>query len=35
LLLLAAGKQTLRLIPPYTISDEEVKQGLGILKSLF
>ena len=34
LLLLGAGKQTLRLIPPYTISDGEIEKGLGILKAL-
>jgi acetylornithine/N-succinyldiaminopimelate aminotransferase len=34
LLLLTAGKQTLRLIPPYTINDEEIEQGLDILKSV-
>jgi len=35
LLLLAAGKQTLRLIPPYTITDAEIEQGLDILKNIF
>jgi acetylornithine/N-succinyldiaminopimelate aminotransferase len=34
LLLLSAGPQTLRLLPPYTISDTEIDQGLGILKDL-
>ena len=34
LLLLSAGKQTLRLLPPYTISDAEIEQGLGILKNM-
>ena len=34
LLLLGAGKQTLRLIPPYTISDSEIEKALGILKTL-
>ena len=34
LLLLSAGKQTLRLLPPYVISDAEIDQGLGIMKSL-
>ena len=34
LLLLGGGKQTLRLLPPYIISDEEIKQGLEILKVL-
>ena len=31
LLVLAAGAQTLRLLPPYTISDAEIDEGLGIL----
>jgi acetylornithine/N-succinyldiaminopimelate aminotransferase len=34
LLLLSAGKQTLRLLPPYIISDAEIEQGLDILKSI-
>ena len=34
LLLLTAGKQTLRLLPPYIISDGELEQGLDIMKSL-
>jgi acetylornithine/succinyldiaminopimelate/putrescine aminotransferase len=34
LLLLGAGKQTLRFLPPYTISDSEIEQGLEILKSV-
>ena len=34
LLLLSAGKQTLRFLPPYTISDAELEQGLDILKSI-
>jgi acetylornithine/N-succinyldiaminopimelate aminotransferase len=34
LLLLSAGKQTLRFLPPYTISDTEIEQGLDILKSV-
>ncbi|MCL2762680.1 MAG: acetylornithine/succinylornithine family transaminase [Treponema sp.] len=34
LLLLAAGKKTLRLLPPYTISDKEIDQGLELLKKL-
>ena len=33
LLLLAAGKQTLRFLPPYNISDEELEEGLDILKA--
>jgi acetylornithine/N-succinyldiaminopimelate aminotransferase len=32
LLLLSAGKQTLRLLPPYTITDAEIERGLDILK---
>ena len=34
LLLLAAGKQTLRLLPPYIIKDAEIEQGLEILRSI-
>ncbi|MCL2472595.1 MAG: aspartate aminotransferase family protein [Treponema sp.] len=34
LLLLSAGNRTLRLLPPYIISDTELEQGLGILKSI-
>ena len=34
LLLLTAGKQTLRFLPPYVISDGELEQGLAILKGL-
>jgi acetylornithine/N-succinyldiaminopimelate aminotransferase len=34
LLLLSAGQKTLRFLPPYTISDGEIEQGLGILKEL-
>ena len=34
LLLLSGGKQTLRLLPPYTITDAELEQGLDMLKSL-
>ena len=34
LLLLTAGKQTLRFLPPYNISDAEMDQGLDILKIL-
>ena len=34
LLLLTAGKQTLRFLPPYTITDMELEQGLDILKTL-
>jgi len=32
LLLLGAGSQTLRLLPPYTITDGEIEKGLDILK---
>jgi acetylornithine/N-succinyldiaminopimelate aminotransferase len=34
LLILAAGQKTLRLLPPYTITDSEIEQGLEILKEL-
>jgi len=34
LLFLTAGKQTLRFLPPYIISDGEIEQGLDTLKSL-
>ena len=34
LLLLGAGKQTLRLLPPYIITDAEIEQGLDILGSI-
>ena len=34
LLMLSAGKQTLRFLPPYIINDSELDQGLEILKSL-
>ena len=34
LLLLSAGKQTLRFLPPYIISDEELGKGLDILKEV-
>jgi acetylornithine/N-succinyldiaminopimelate aminotransferase len=34
LLMLTAGPHTLRLLPPYTISDHEIEQGLGIIKEL-
>jgi acetylornithine/N-succinyldiaminopimelate aminotransferase len=33
LLLLSAGKNTLRLLPPYIVSDSEIEQGLEILRS--
>ena len=34
LLLLSAGQKTLRFLPPYILSDAEIEEGLGILKSL-
>ena len=34
LLLLSAGKQTLRFLPPYIVSDAELEKGLDILKGL-
>jgi acetylornithine/N-succinyldiaminopimelate aminotransferase len=34
LLLLSAGKNTLRFLPPYIISDGEIEQGLEMLKGL-
>jgi acetylornithine/N-succinyldiaminopimelate aminotransferase len=34
LLILSAGQKTLRFLPPYTISDAEIDQGLGMLKEL-
>jgi len=34
ILILSAGPKTLRLLPPYTISDSEIDQGLEILKKL-
>jgi acetylornithine/N-succinyldiaminopimelate aminotransferase len=34
LLLLTAGKQTLRLLPPYIINDAELEQGLDILQDI-
>jgi acetylornithine/N-succinyldiaminopimelate aminotransferase len=34
LLLLSAGKNTLRLLPPYIISDGEIEEGLEILRSV-
>jgi acetylornithine/succinyldiaminopimelate/putrescine aminotransferase len=34
LLVLSAGPQTLRFLPPYTISDAEIDQGLAILREL-
>jgi acetylornithine/N-succinyldiaminopimelate aminotransferase len=34
LLMLSAGTNTLRLLPPYTINDAEIEQGLKILKEV-
>jgi len=34
LLLLSAGKQTLRFLPPYIVSDSEIEQGLEMLKGV-
>jgi acetylornithine/N-succinyldiaminopimelate aminotransferase len=34
LLMLSAGPNTLRFLPPYTITDDEIEQGLGILGEL-
>ncbi|GHU08608.1 acetylornithine aminotransferase [Spirochaetia bacterium] len=34
LLILSAGTNTLRFLPPYTVSDAEIEQGLGILKKI-
>ena len=34
LLVVSSGKKTLRLLPPYLISDQEIEQGLDILKSV-
>jgi 4-aminobutyrate aminotransferase-like enzyme len=34
LLILSAGTHTLRFLPPYTISNEELDHGLGILKKI-
>jgi acetylornithine/N-succinyldiaminopimelate aminotransferase len=34
LLMLSAGPHTLRLLPPYTISDEEIDRGLELLRGL-
>ena len=34
ILLLAAGKQTLRFLPPYIISDEELEQGFEIIRKV-
>jgi acetylornithine/N-succinyldiaminopimelate aminotransferase len=34
LLLLSAGQKTLRLLPPYTVTDSEIEEGLKILREL-
>ena len=34
LLMLSAGTNTLRLLPPYTLTDAEIEQGVGILAEL-
>jgi acetylornithine/N-succinyldiaminopimelate aminotransferase len=34
LLILSAGKKTLRFLPPYIITEKEIDEGLGILKSV-
>jgi acetylornithine/N-succinyldiaminopimelate aminotransferase len=34
LLLLTAGRNTLRLLPPYILKDEELEQGLEIIRSI-
>ncbi|MDR2718404.1 MAG: acetylornithine/succinylornithine family transaminase [Treponema sp.] len=34
LLILSAGEKTLRLLPPYIISDSEIEQGLAVLREL-
>jgi acetylornithine/succinyldiaminopimelate/putrescine aminotransferase len=34
LLMLSAGPQTLRLLPPYTVSDGEIELALAMLKKL-
>ena len=34
LLMLTAGKNTLRLLPPYTLSDNEIEQGLSVISEL-
>ncbi|MDR2537934.1 MAG: acetylornithine/succinylornithine family transaminase [Treponema sp.] len=34
LLVLSAGKNTLRFLPPYTINDAEISEGLAILKAV-
>jgi acetylornithine/N-succinyldiaminopimelate aminotransferase len=34
LLLLSAGKRTLRFLPPYVIRDDEIREGLEMLREL-
>jgi acetylornithine/succinyldiaminopimelate/putrescine aminotransferase len=34
LLVLSAGQKTLRLLPPYVISDGEIERGLALLKTV-
>ena len=34
LLMLSAGANTLRLLPPYTLNDGEIEQGLAIIAEL-
>jgi acetylornithine/N-succinyldiaminopimelate aminotransferase len=34
ILILSAGQKTLRLLPPYVISDGEIEQGLALLKTV-
>ncbi|MCL2193798.1 MAG: acetylornithine/succinylornithine family transaminase [Treponema sp.] len=34
LLILSGGPKTLRFLPPYTIGDDEIEQGLGIVREL-
>jgi acetylornithine/succinyldiaminopimelate/putrescine aminotransferase len=34
LLMLSAGANTLRLLPPYTLTDGEIEQGVAILEEL-
>ena len=34
LLILSAGPKTLRFLPPYTITESEIDEGLGILRSV-
>jgi len=34
LLILSGGPRTLRFLPPYTIGDDEIVRGLGIVREL-